>query len=590
MSQNENVESLLHRIKELESKCAKNEESLRALSLDSFYFNTLMEQIPDSIYFKDMQSRFMRVNKAWAEKHKISSPSMASKKTDFDFFPPEFAKQARQDEQKIIQTGDPVSKIEKYATDNDISWYSSTKVPVWDFDNTIVGTCGISRNITIEKKTQEMLTQSNALLEQRVKEKTEDLVTTNRLLENRIRQLHFINQFSYSVSHKITVDDTCRVILDSFCEYFPNTEGVLFQIKGKQYRQQCATKLLGKMADTGFVQRVLKEHVPQSSPETLLFSLSKTDAEPYTSATFENALLVPLFADKKQMGSIILLIPTMNEENFEKEKYLITILASVSGVSLERARTHASMKEKARYEGEMIAAQNIQKTLIPDERSEFPQAIVECAYRPAYEVSGDYLDCFVNDQGNLVIAIGDVCGKGVPAALLMSMLRTTLKIYATNQPSAAHLIVDVQKSMRDKLSLTSFISLLCCIVDTKSMTMSYARAGHPYLLQIDETGAMPTTHMTKGIALGMEFDTTIFSTLLEEKLIPIKKGDRFFVYTDGIIDAMLPDGSFFGTERLKQLLSSHGALDPRSVISAITDLINDEKMTDDATALSFEIS
>ena len=321
--------------------------------------------------------------------------------------------------------------------------------------------------------------------------------------------------------------------------------------------------------------------------------LAEHSPPPFRNPAIDVALFVPLWTDENNVGTVILVVDKTTAEYFEKEKSLVRTLASISGVSLKKALQHAEGKEKARYEGELVAARSIQQTLIPKSKSRFPQAAVECAYLPANEVSGDYLDYFVNDAGHLVIAIGDVCGKGVPAALLMSTLRATLRVHARSQSSAAQLMLDVHKSMRDNIDLSSFISLLCCIVSDDGKTMTYARAGHLPMLQLQTGGLPPLKHMANGIALGMENDTAAFSSFLSEKSIPLQRGDRFFIYTDGIIEAVLPDDSLYSTERLKRLLSGVEPSGPDSVIStvvnAITSAAGGIKVRDDVAALFFEI-
>ena len=124
----------------------KKRESARVL--EDQLLNTLMENIPDSIYFKDAQSRFVRVNKAWAGRRSLSSPDEAIGKTDFDFFPKELAQSFYDDEQKIIKTGKPlIARVEQLRLPGKpIRWISITKVPIRDpATHAVIGTCGDGR-------------------------------------------------------------------------------------------------------------------------------------------------------------------------------------------------------------------------------------------------------------------------------------------------------------------------------------------------------------------------------------------------------------------------------------------------------------
>lgn len=119
--------------------------------------DALMKYITDSIYFKDLKSRCIRINKACAEKYRINNPDEAVGKTDFDFFSKEHAKQAFEDEQNIIKTGKPIIDFEEKETyeDREDRWITTTKMPFYDEKGKIIGTFGISRDITDKRKAEE---------------------------------------------------------------------------------------------------------------------------------------------------------------------------------------------------------------------------------------------------------------------------------------------------------------------------------------------------------------------------------------------------------------------------------------------------
>ncbi|HXU64242.1 MAG TPA: EAL domain-containing protein [Polyangia bacterium] len=120
---------------------------------------TLMDNVPDAIYFKDRQSRFTRINRYAADRFGIADPELAIGRTDFDFFTDEHAAQAMRDEQEIMRTGQPLVNVEEKETlpDDQVRWVSTTKLPLRDRDGNIIGTFGISRDITERKKAEEQL-------------------------------------------------------------------------------------------------------------------------------------------------------------------------------------------------------------------------------------------------------------------------------------------------------------------------------------------------------------------------------------------------------------------------------------------------
>ncbi len=137
----------------------------RELSHESALYQSLMDNIPDSIYFKDLDSRFTKVNKSMAQVYGQDVESLLGL-TDFDLFTDEHARPAFEDEQQIIQTGEPlVGKVEKETfEDGRVSWVTTTKLPLYDRNRQIIGTMGISRNITDLKSIEGALQAERNLL------------------------------------------------------------------------------------------------------------------------------------------------------------------------------------------------------------------------------------------------------------------------------------------------------------------------------------------------------------------------------------------------------------------------------------------
>ncbi|TET60861.1 MAG: PAS domain S-box protein, partial [Promethearchaeota archaeon] len=138
---------------------AKKRKNEKFVISESQMISALMEHSTDSIYFKDLKSRFVLINKALAERFGIKNPDEAVGKTDFDFFSEEHATQAYDDEQNIIKTGIPAIDIEEKETwhEKGDRWVSTIKMPFYDKKGKIVGTFGISRDITDKKKAEEKI-------------------------------------------------------------------------------------------------------------------------------------------------------------------------------------------------------------------------------------------------------------------------------------------------------------------------------------------------------------------------------------------------------------------------------------------------
>src|SRR3954469_20769876 len=148
----------------LATEPSSNEDALprsetARLREEIFLLHTLMDTIPDQIYFKDCNSRFTRINQSEAMVLGLRSPAEAVGRSDFDFFSPEHAEQAFRDEQEILRTGLPLVNVEEKETkpDGSVRWVSTTKMPLRNSEGRIIGTFGVSRDITQRKNFEAQL-------------------------------------------------------------------------------------------------------------------------------------------------------------------------------------------------------------------------------------------------------------------------------------------------------------------------------------------------------------------------------------------------------------------------------------------------
>jgi PAS domain S-box-containing protein len=180
-------------------------EQEKALAHERYLLKTLMDTVPDAIYFKDTDSRFIRTNKAHAGRwFGLSDPAQAVGKTDFDFFSEEHARQAYEDEQEIIRTGQPLLNIEERETwpDRPDTWVVTSKMPLRDEEGKITGTFGLTRDITDRKRAEEALKEYSERLEEMVEERTQELRDAQEQLV-RQEKLAVLGQLAGGVGHEL---------------------------------------------------------------------------------------------------------------------------------------------------------------------------------------------------------------------------------------------------------------------------------------------------------------------------------------------------------------------------------------------------
>ncbi|HPU57573.1 MAG TPA: SpoIIE family protein phosphatase, partial [Verrucomicrobiota bacterium] len=166
-------------------KAADRYSAQAAWRRDRHLLEILMDMIPDAIYFKDTESRFLRISQAQAKRFNLPDPAMAIGRTDADFFSGAHAQQARADEEYAMRTGQPLVGIEEMETwpDGSVTWVSTTKMPLRDASGAIIGTFGISRDITSRK-----------LAELALAERTHQLQQKNQQIEEELRMARELQQ------------------------------------------------------------------------------------------------------------------------------------------------------------------------------------------------------------------------------------------------------------------------------------------------------------------------------------------------------------------------------------------------------------
>ena len=193
---------------ELEKRVA---ERTAELSQERLYLRTLIDSLPDYIFIKDRQSRFLMNNLAHAQVLGATHPNEVVGKTDREIFPPQLANQYYADEQAVMKSGQPLNR-EEVGVDQrtgETRWLQTTKVPLRDKDGKIIGLVGISRNITERKQIEETLRQSHDELEKRVAERTAELSQERLLLRTLIDNLPDLVFVKDAQSKFVTLNTAC---------------------------------------------------------------------------------------------------------------------------------------------------------------------------------------------------------------------------------------------------------------------------------------------------------------------------------------------------------------------------------------------
>jgi len=278
-------------------------------------------------------------------------------------------------------------------------------------------------------------------------------------------------------------------------------------------------------------------------------------------------LVIPLLLKERCIGVFDLESPELDA--FDKSDVeILTLLASQAAVAIENARLYETIRRnKVRLEKELRFAQRVQAALLPiDLPKRLKDVEVAARFAPARELGGDLYDFLAPEPNSLVVAVGDVSGKGVPAGLVMVMARSILHSLLDGRANLRTVAVETNRLLKKDLKPGMFLSLLLAWCDSKTRTLRLAGCGHdrPLVFRA-RTGKVERLELG-GTVLGVVADNT---KQVAENEVQLEKGDQVLLFTDGVTEAQDAASKPFGLARLEQTLAAHGREAPPSLLEHI---------------------
>jgi len=281
-------------------------------------------------------------------------------------------------------------------------------------------------------------------------------------------------------------------------------------------------------------------------------------------ASTRSEIAVPVVSGGNVVGALNLESDTIDAFS-EADTEFLEFFAVAAAISIEKAIVHREMIEKHRIEQQLRIAKEVQGSLLPVGDPVLPGFDIAGINVPTWEIGGDYFDYLPQPDGRLGIAIADVSGKGVPAALIMATFRAALRAQRPRDLPLDQVGVRLNRILLDSMDSSRFVTAVYGLLDHDTGTFTYANCGHnpPLLLR---AGGARETLTSGGPALGMwpgaQFtpDAVVFD-----------RDDTLALYTDGVIEVMNAAGEMFGVERLEDVLRRHADRTAREVVQAVVD-------------------
>jgi sigma-B regulation protein RsbU (phosphoserine phosphatase) len=258
-----------------------------------------------------------------------------------------------------------------------------------------------------------------------------------------------------------------------------------------------------------------------------------------------------LYLDSREKGSLL----------SGSTRAALETLATEAAVAIENARLYRETMEKARMEQEMRIAAEIQQALLPKAGRAGTYFRAAAASLPCRSIGGDFYDYVDFNDGSLGFALGDVAGKGPPAALLSAMMQGIFAAQASTSDAPSKTITRVNLALYRRGIESRFVTLMYGVLEPGGR-MVYCNAGHNPPLVI---GASGVRRLERGGPIVGLFEAASY----EEETIQLTPGDWLVVFSDGISEAMTPTGDEYGEERIIACVQRNAALDPPRLLEAL---------------------
>lgn len=371
-------------------------------------------------------------------------------------------------------------------------------------------------------------------------------------------KLRAILEIGQVLARVLQVDAVLPLILDGLFKIFPQAEwGFVLQRDPTTNRGSVRTSKSRRSDEEDqfpFSQTIVDQAM--NSGKALLSADALRDARFATSDSLQglqirSVMCSPMLDVSGQpLGVIQISTRDLNQQFTSDDLELLASVSSQCARALEHATLHEQLLAQREMERELEFATQVQLGFLPSEAPQLTGYEFDDYYEPAHRVSGDYFDYIRLPNGNLAVTVGDVAGKGVPAALLMARLHASARYHLLSATSAAEALSSLNSEIATSGLGFRFITLVMAVINPKTQEVHIANAGHlPPLLRSRRGVIGPLGLKDSGMPLGV-----LQQQNYRETVVPLEPDDTLLFFTDGLTEAMNDDEQIYGQARLLELL------------------------------------
>jgi phosphoserine phosphatase RsbU/P len=345
------------------------------------------------------------------------------------------------------------------------------------------------------------------------------------------------------------LNELFEVILDLALSAVEARRGVILTVEGQELTVR-ASRGEGFSLSTAVRTKVLGEKTSLIVKDAQ-FEDALREQKSIVAQRVRSIMAVPLQTADRVIGLIYVDNASILRPFSREDLDLLTVMANVAAIRIEHARLALVEQQERLTQSELAQASEIQRSLLP----EFAPLVANwelAGYNLACRaVGGDYYDFLPYNDGRMGLFVGDVCGKGLPAALMMSSLQARVQMLMESNPDPATAITTLNRNMAGRFPLGRFITAFFGLLDPSSGQLEYANAGHNYPLILRQTGEVEDLR-GGSMVLGL-FPHIIYRL----QRTCLKGGDMLVLFSDGVTEAARQTGEQFGEQRLAAFLKAN---------------------------------
>ena len=418
-------------------------------------------------------------------------------------------------------------------------------------------------------------------------------------------KLKAILEISRSLTSDLKIDTVAPKIIDALMELFPQSErGFLIlndPVTGRlvrkafKFRPNRRSSLAANYSDEVpmNISRSIVNHV-MGQKKAVLSQDAGADMELPTSASIadlkiRSVMCVPLLTPNSEVLGIIQLDTSDRRQFMQEDLDVLAAVAGQAAVAVQNAAMHEKLLKAAAIDRDLALAETVQKRFLPQSVPVVPGFEFFAYYQPTFEVGGDYYDFIHLPHDRLAIALGDVAGKGVAAALMMAKFSGETRFCVSTEPTPMAAIGQLNNALCSAGIDERFMTMSLCLLDIESSRLTLCSAGHPAVFLRRASGAVEELgEDISGFPLGIVPDWEY-----KQLEVDIHPGDVVVVYSDGVTDARSPAEEIYDSKERRRLLrrvtESHGGPEAigKSILQEIREFSLGHKQADDITLVCF---